>query len=262
MIKAYCTDKGIKKATNQDALLLKTARLDGDLIVFAMVADGMGGMSRGEAASRLAVEKFRNWFVNDLNLLFEQGFSVDGFKDSITKATEELHTEIKNELGQQQGGTTIVGMFVMKNMYIAFNVGDSRGYKLDDGSKELEQITHDHSVVQYLIDTKAITKEEALTHKDRSVLMQCCGAGDQLPSPQFYTGKYANNTLFLVCSDGFVHVVNEKEMASMLSYEFTKSNEELKVQLEKIVEMSKERNEKDNITVLAFRMEDDEWDCE
>lgn len=42
MIKAYCTDKGIKKATNQDALLLKTARLDGDLIVFAMVADGMG----------------------------------------------------------------------------------------------------------------------------------------------------------------------------------------------------------------------------
>ena len=48
----------------------------------------------------------------------------------------------------------------------------------------------------------------------------------------------------------------------MLSYEFTKSNEELKAQLERIVEMSKERNEKDNITVLAFRVGDDEWDYE
>ena len=69
-------------------------------------------------------------------------------------------------------------------------------------------------------------------------------------------------TTFEIQNSNIYSVVNEKEMASMLSLESTKSNEELKVQLEKIVEISKERNEKDNITVLAFRKGDEEWDFE
>lgn len=262
MIKAYCTDKGIKKATNQDALLLKTAKLDGEEIAFAMVADGMGGMSKGELASSIAIQEFRNWFVNEVGDLFEKGLTFDSFRNSVTKTTEKLHKKIKEELKEEAGGTTIVGLFVMQKTYIAFNVGDSRAYMLEQGSGKVKQITHDHSLVQYLIDTNAITKEEALHHKDRSVLMQCCGAGSELPSPQFYMGNYSPETLFLVCSDGFVHVVKEDEMAEMLSSNRVFSDDSLKKQLEKIVEMSKERQEKDNITVLGIKLEDDQWDLE
>ena len=74
--------------------------------------------------------------MNEVGDLFEKGLTFDSFKSSVTKTTEKLHEKIKEELKEEAGGTTIVGLFVMQKTYIAFNVGDSRAYMLEQGSDQ------------------------------------------------------------------------------------------------------------------------------
>lgn len=80
---AYCTDKGIRKETNEDALLIRTASSALGEIIFAAVCDGMGGLNRGELASSALVQCLSDWFDDKLPSLLEKGYDFIALKSGL-----------------------------------------------------------------------------------------------------------------------------------------------------------------------------------
>lgn len=252
IITTYSTDVGIKKSVNQDSLIIKKARTDVDDIVLIAVCDGMGGLSDGELASAEAVKMLNDWFSYELPDLLREGLSDHSFKESISARIDEVNRKIE-EYGEQNNlecGTTIAAVLIYNDHYATVNVGDSRIYKLTPQS--IEQLTHDQSVVQELIDAGQITPEEAETHPNRSTLLQCVGFGGEVV-PDFTFGTYQMGDVFLACSDGFRHKITASEMHQLFNPTKTTDKQDMTDRANYGVQINKERNEKDNITVVLCR---------
>ena len=99
-----------------------------------------------------------------------------------------------------------------------------------------------------------MTPEEALTDPRRNALVQCIGVTGEV-APEVRLGTFEKNTNFMVCSDGFRHVLTEKELFEELSPEKTPDRSAMKSQLRRLIETVKSRNENDNITAALFRAE-------
>lgn len=260
VLTGYKTDVGIKKEVNQDSLIIRRAMTEVGEVTFISVCDGMGGLSFGELASAEAVNVLNSWFDEDLPELLMEGISDQSFKDSILPRIEEADEKI-SQYGREHNvdcGTTMTAILLYNNHYATVNIGDSRIYKLT--AKEIEQLTHDQSVVQQLLDRGQITAEESETHPQRSVLLQCVGIGERAV-PDFTFGSYEEGDIFFACSDGFRHKLTAEEMYQVL-YVNQKTNiedvnerkEDLLERLDYLIEVVKERGERDNITVVVCSM--------
>lgn len=263
VLTGYKTDVGIKKKVNQDSLIIRRATTEVGEITFISVCDGMGGLSFGELASAEAVNVLNSWFDEDLPELLIEGISDQSFKDSILPRIEEADEKI-SQYGREHNadcGTTMTAILLYNGHYATVNVGDSRIYKLT--AKEMEQLTHDQSVVQQLLDSGQITAEESETHPQRSVLLQCVGIGEKAV-PDFTFGSYEEGDVFFACSDGFRHQLTTEEMYQVLYSNRKKDTEDIKnvnklkkdlfTRLDYLVNVVKERGERDNITVVACSM--------
>ena len=263
VLTGYKTDVGIKKEVNQDSLIIRRATTEVGEVTFISVCDGMGGLSFGELASAEAVNVLNSWFDEDLPELLMEGISDQSFKDSILPRIEEADEKI-SQYGREHYadcGTTMTAILLYNNHYATVNVGDSRIYKLT--AKGIEQLTHDQSVVQQLLDSGQITAEEAEVHPQRSVLLQCVGIGERA-IPDFNFGSYEEGDVFFACSDGFRHqltadeiyqalYVNRKEDIKDIE-EVNELKKDLVDRLQYLIEVVKERGERDNITVVACSM--------
>ncbi|WP_019679951.1 hypothetical protein, partial [Ruminococcus flavefaciens] len=121
-------------------------------------------------------------------------------------------------------------------------------------SDKLSQVTDDHTFVNRAVKMGRMTPEEALTDPRRNALVQCVGVTGEI-APEVRLGVFENNTNFLICSDGFRHVLTEKELYEELSAEKTKNKAAMQKQLRQLIETVKSRNENDNITAAVFRAE-------
>lgn len=260
VLTGYKTDVGIKKEVNQDSLIIRRAMTEVGEVTFISVCDGMGGLSFGELASAEAVNVLNSWFDEDLPELLMEGISDQSFKDSILPRIEEADEKI-SQYGREHNvdcGTTMTAILLYNNHYATVNVGDSRIYKLT--AKEIEQLTHDQSVVQQLLDRGQITAEESETHPQRSVLLQCVGIGERAV-PDFTFGSYEEGDIFFACSDGFRHKLIAEEMYQVLYVnqktdieDVNERKEDLLERLDYLIEVVKERGERDNITVVVCSM--------
>lgn len=251
------TDKGIKKEVNQDALIIKQARTEKrGKVCFACLCDGMGGLSLGEVASSSFIDRMERWFNEDLpSVLSPTDITVrldcaeddnDCFKQiqsQWNQIVQQMNYKLK-KYGEEKGlklGTTAVAIFFMSGKYITMSVGDTRAYCIE-GSK-VSQITHDHSYVQRQIDLGYMTKSEAETSKQKSVLLQCIGASEKV-IPDFYTGE-ADGKTFFMCSDGLWRKLSDAEIIKYLDKaEGIKS----------LAEIVKQRGETDNISGLMVKV--------
>lgn len=252
IITTYKTDVGIKKSVNQDSLIIKKAATDIDDIVLIAVCDGMGGLSDGELASAEAVKMLNDWFMYELPDLMREGLSDYSFKESISARIADVNRKIE-QYGEQNNiecGTTISAVLIYNDHYATVNIGDSRIYKLTPNS--IEQLTHDQSVVQELLDKGEITAEEAETHPQRSTLLQCVGFGGEI-TPDFTFGSYNMGDVFLACSDGFRHKMTAKEMHKLFNPVEMTDKADMTDRADFGVHLNKERLEKDNITVVLCR---------
>lgn len=254
---ALYSDVGIVKKTNQDSMLLKEAETDYGRILLAAVCDGMGGLSKGEVASAYVVHKLSEWFENDLpELLYGKNirYTNQELKTHIQKELERIAEETNRkiyEYGRQHHtmlGSTLSVIVLIKNHYFILNVGDSRVYKVYNS---LIQLTKDQSLVQQKVDRGEITEEDMEKDPQRNVLLQCIGATSDV-KPDFYSGIYEDNSVFLLCSDGFRHVLKKEELffyyrPQILSNEAVMRNISMK-----LVELNKQRMEKDNISVIVI----------
>lgn len=232
------TDTGRVRDMNQDAF--KTGFFkDGG--AWAVVCDGMGGVSGGQIASEIC--------VNEVSLHIEKGYrksmSMKSVKNLLVSAITAANIKVfetANENKEYFGmGTTVVAVVILNGFAAVAHVGDSRAYFINDN---IRQITRDHSVVQYLIDTGRITKEAAKTHPDRNVITRAVGVNPEVDVDVDIIPINEGETI-LICSDGLYEYVSEKEMFDMIK------NPDEDEPAKKLLEMANKAGGKDNITVVT-----------
>lgn len=248
---AVHTDVGIRKKTNQDSLLLETAITDYGQVLLGVVCDGMGGLAKGEVASAILVKAFSNWFHRDFPGLLYKGIEADAIRQSWTDLILEQNHKI-SDYGLSCNvslGTTVAALLLVENIYYIINVGDSRVYYLKDG---ITQMTLDQTFVQREMDLGRMTPEEARIHLKRNMLLQCVGASGVIV-PDFYVGEYAPDSVFMMCSDGFRHLIEPQEFYDKLKPECMATEEQMKETAVYFTELNKTRREEDNISVALIR---------
>lgn len=196
------SDVGRIKKINQDSLLLKAYETDNGYVCLAIVADGVGGLYKGELANATVIRWFGQWFeqyISDENYL--QNDIFEEWKQLINSLNQEIG-EYSSEINERMGTTVVAALFVNDKVYVA-NVGDSRLYKINN--RKVTQVTVDQTVVQYQLSQGIITKEYALNDSMSGVLLQSIGSNEEI-KVDFYTEDINKEDRFLLCSDGFTQV--------------------------------------------------------
>lgn len=245
------TDVGIVKSTNQDSLSVKVANTNQGKVVFAVLCDGMGGLSKGEVASAAVIRAFDSWFMNSFPKMCMSGISDLAITTQWNTIINDCNERI-NEYGLRQGvrlGTTVVAVLLTQTRYYILNVGDSRAYEISNGVK---QLTEDQTLVAREIAQGRLTPEEAKTDRRRSVLLQCVGASECV-TPDMFFGDVHSNTVFMLCSDGFRHVITPEEIFDKFNPAVLANEGIMARNSVELIELNKLRNERDNISVALIK---------
>lgn len=245
------TDVGIRKAQNEDSLMIKHAMTDQGEIALAVICDGMGGLAKGELASATVIREFAEWFDRRaVNRIFQGG--LQAAQDDWDIMLRQLNVRIM-DYGREHdyiSGTTFSGILMFGNHYLTGQVGDSRIYRFQTG---LEQLTKDQTVVQREVDEGKLTPGAALKDKRRSILLQCVGASRTVV-PVFQYGTVGAAT-YLLCSDGFHHELTEREMCTAFLPETLTTEDVMQRNVRNMIEVVKSRGERDNISVVLIKAE-------
>lgn len=176
--------------------------------IFA-IADGMGGHTAGDLASKAVVEA-----LADLSTL--ERVEPSDVIEALRHATEFIseHTEE----GDNGPGTTVTGAAFAAHedepYFAVFNVGDSRTYALL--GERLTRITVDHSVVQELINAGLLAEEEAESHPEANVVTRAIGFGAE-PVPDYFLVPLMPNLRLLSCSDGLTKELHDDQIEEILN---------------------------------------------
>lgn len=181
-----------------------------------VVADGMGGHSGGDVASRIVVEEFAR--------LAEDGYDPQRGAEHVASALSRAQARIleygdaqRSEHPRWHAGTTCVAAVLIEDegstKWLLINLGDSRIYSFNDG--ELGQVSTDHSVVQELIDAGDITTLEAATHPERHVITRALGSPGGI-RPDFFLLPLVGAERLLLCSDGVTGLIDDAAIAEIL----------------------------------------------
>lgn len=245
------TDVGLVKRKNQDCLSVKVMNTQQGKMTFAVLCDGMGGFSDGEIASASVVQAFEQWVFNEFPKLCDAPLKEDEIKEQWEKIVIEQN-KILMSYGLQKGtkiGTTAVVLLLSQNQYYILNVGDSRVYEL---AKEIKQITHDQTFVAREVALGNMTQEQADKDEKKNVLLQCVGASKTI-SPDFFCGDLKENTAYMLCSDGFRNKITSGEIYGKFCPDNLVDTDDMNKKALSLIELNKEREEKDNISVILVK---------
>lgn len=200
--------------------LSKSVSLD-DKGTLLILADGMGGMNAGEVASAIAVSSTSNYFSTQMpdkeSLNDEDIFEF--LNHAVIYADECIKSEAAKNPECSGLGTTIVVLWIVdEKAYIGW-CGDSRIYRYNTYSKELERLSHDHSLVQFWVDNGQLSEEEAFRHPQSNIIMR--SLGDTPDTVEFETLKAPltlhSGDVFLICSDGLHGMLRDSDIESLLN---------------------------------------------
>lgn len=242
------TDIGIKKETNQDSLCVKVADTSVGKVVLAVVCDGMGGLSKGEVASASVIHAFSDWFEKELPLYLAKNEwnDIQYHWDRMIKEQNQRIAAYGRKVNIQLG-TTLTALLIIDTKFMLIgHVGDSRVYRIN---KELEVITDDQTVVGREVKRGNMTPDQAKLDPRRNVLLQCIGAS-KLVEPDYIKSRAVPGDVYLLCSDGFRHMITNDEIYHAFSPHVTFDEDYLENKAKELVELNKQRNETDNITAV------------
>ena len=232
---AGLSDVGLHRATNQDSYYLSPA---GDLFI---VADGMGGHTGGQEASRLTTEAISNCVAayrdSDIS-------SPALLERAVLAANEAILYDQRQHPERADMGTTVVVAMLRDREFWCAHVGDSRLYQLCQN--ELLQITQDHTWVAQAQQAGDLTPEQLLHHPWRHVLSQCVGRTD-LRQVNTQRLKVQPGDLLLLCSDGLTEDLADDMIVTYLQSAATCQEAAIA-----LIEAAKQRGGRDNITVVAL----------
>jgi protein phosphatase len=231
---AVRTDTGRQRNANEDSLFTRSP-------VF-VVADGMGGAQAGEVASQAAAESF------DRELPEAPPERV--LRETIEAANRTIHALARKDPSLAGMGTTITATIVDREAEeVAIgHVGDSRAYRFRAG--KLERLTRDHSLVEEMRRKGQLTEAQAEDHPQRSIITRALG-----PEPavevDVQTVPAVAGDVFLLCSDGLTTMLDDARIAGLLERATS-----LDAAVRALVDEANRAGGRDNITVVAFRLED------
>lgn len=233
------TDIGVCRDSNQDAFDTGTFET-GE--VWAVVCDGMGGVSGGQVASKLCVEKT----AEAIKRGYRSKMSVRAVKNllnsAICAANSVVFEESQRDRALSGMGTTVVAVIVTKGFAVFAHVGDSRAYILND---RIKCVTKDHSLVQFLVDSGKITLEESKTHPDRNIITRAVGIMSFV-DVEFDVVDFDDNDGILLCTDGLSGSVDEESIYAIIRENGDNS-------AEKLIEEAIECGSRDNITAVVLK---------
>jgi len=236
-MKYFAISQKGRRETNEDCVYIPA----NNEAALAILADGMGGHSAGEIASRLAVE-------TAAAVIKKGGGTPEALMrravDAANRAVYDYSREHEECLGM---GTTMVIAMPFKSRFYTANVGDSRLYHWNGG--KLTQITRDHSYVEELVRAGLITREQAAVHPRRNVILRAVGVGNS-EEPDIFTEAWEQGDVLLLCTDGLYGGIEDDEMARILREE-----SELGQAAERLAENASYGGSTDNISVVLIANE-------
>jgi len=202
-----------------------------------LIADGMGGHSRGELASRVVCDTILDRIASDYSL-----------KKSVSDAHLAVVQAVEDSGDYRSMGSTVVAMQIDDDGGRLVWVGDSRAYLWR--KRKLRQISTDHSLLQLLLATRQITEEEARGHPKRNLVTQTLGMGE--PEPDERKLELRRRDRIILCSDGLSDELTDIEIARVL-----KRSGSPKEAVDRLIEAALEHGAKDNVSVIVIECDDD-----
>jgi serine/threonine-protein phosphatase Stp1 len=228
------TNVGLKRKINEDSILAETGR------GLWAVADGMGGHEAGEIASNMVTDALR---------CLPAGADLDELAGLAVEALRQVNRELidlaRSAEHDQTIGTTVVGLAVADGSYRCFWMGDSRAYLLRGG--EIGRISHDHSLVQNLVDAGMLKPDEAETHANANLITRAVGVAESV-EVDIVSGEARAGDLFLLASDGLTRVVPDEELAAELQ------RGSLDEVADRLIDTVLERGAPDNVSLIIIRI--------
>lgn len=257
------SDVGKIREHNEDSYLLLPLAKNA---LLAVVCDGMGGLSCGEVASKLAIEAFADTVKRICALkIKEDRLSLSDreadliLSNAVTRANNTVVEYRQEHPDCGEMGTTLVGAILFRNANSAsiswVNVGDSRIYTVDP--RDILQVSRDHSYLQYMIDTGEITPEEAAHCKKNGIITRAIGIDTQV-EPDIDTfllnADECASTYIYLCSDGFSGALSEDHCMSVINA----PSPSLQQKAEGLVGEARENDGSDNITLILIDLKGEE----
>ncbi|PIE65495.1 MAG: serine/threonine protein phosphatase [Deltaproteobacteria bacterium] len=246
---AGATHVGMKRDHNEDNLLLLPEQ---NLFV---VADGMGGHSSGEVASKIAVDTLKTFFEDttsdeDVTWPFKLDRSLD-YDDNRMTAGVKLANRNIYEASQADSrykgmGTTCVGMLWVDDKAVIGHVGDSRCYRIR--GSEITQVTEDHSLLNDYKKIQALTPEEEAAFQYKNIIVRALGMKEAVAVDIEHQEPQPGDIL-LLCSDGLSGEVPDAQILEIISGRI----DDLDAAVETLIKAACDNGGKDNVTVILVK---------
>jgi protein phosphatase len=214
-----------------------------------LVADGIGGRSAGEHASRRAISglievatRIPNWVLH-----LDREYAEDILHratDYFRKVDELLEREADADPALAGMGTTLTSACLIDRDIVVTHVGDSRAYRFRGGA--LERLTHDHTLAQALADAGVIPESAVDSHQQRHILTGALGAQPGAPNVQLGRHAIADGDRVLLASDGLTEMVPEPRIAEILV-----ANADPREATEALLEAALAAGGTDNVTIIV-----------
>ncbi len=233
------TSVGKIRAVNEDSFFV--SEIGNKNAVLAVVADGMGGHNAGEVASAEMVKALKDLIVeNDIP-------AKDLLLSAIAYANNSIYKMSKTTPSLYGMGTTVTACVIENDKLTAAQVGDSRLYLIKDD--KITQITKDHSLVEMLVESGEITKEDAKNHPQKNVITRAVGT-DSSVEADIYEFQLSKGDILLLCSDGLVNMVEDEKILSIVTEckDFSNLSDAL-------VKEAENAGGHDNITVVLIKFD-------
>jgi PPM family protein phosphatase len=227
---AVRSDVGLLREGNEDSAYAGPRLL--------AVADGMGGHAAGEVASALTIASMAELESEQLG-----GDMLKALAMAVATANARLQEKIIANPAVEGMGTTLTALLWSNGHAAVCHIGDSRGYLLREG--ELYQITHDHTLVQSLVDQGRISADDVSTHPQRSLLLRALD-GRSIAEPDLSVHESLPGDRYLLCSDGLSGVVRDETLRDTLS-----TIEDLEIATRQLIELAIHGGGPDNITCIV-----------
>jgi protein phosphatase len=261
------TDPGLVRPSNEDqfliarltkALRVQQASLPQSRLQYSneqghlfVVADGMGGHQAGEQASALAVDAIESFVLNTLKWFMhlrgaEGQTLLNEFHAALQQADARIFQEASRNSEWWGMGTTLTMAYALHRDLFVAHVGDSRCYLFRSG--ELFQLTHDHTLVQELVQHGHLPPEEASRHRLRHVVTNVLGSTEPGVRPEVHKVQLEAGDVLLLCSDGLTEMLGDEAIAGEL-----RADSDVRHACERLVALAKEQGGRDNITVVLAR---------
>ncbi|MGM0873621.1 MAG: Stp1/IreP family PP2C-type Ser/Thr phosphatase [Bacillota bacterium] len=236
----YLSDRGKVRQHNEDCVGV----FENEAGVLAIVADGMGGHLAGDVASQMTISTFKT--------LWEQVTLIDSPKEAeawftvkVAEVNKAIYEHSLTNPECQGMGTTIVGAIITSSFATIGHIGDSRCYLLN--SSGYKQVTQDHSLVNELVRSGQISKEDAEHHPRKNVLLRALGT-EQTVELDVSTIEFEGEDVLLLCSDGLSNKVSDETMKEELS-----NSNPLSEKAKTLVQFANDNGGEDNISIVIVK---------